>query len=110
MAQGKIFGLSEGFRGITGSIATFIALKCVSMMAETAHSIRGALLFYGALYLVTGILILFLYPNDMEEDADHHQTWADYVAVFKKPAIWMVSLLIFTTYSMQVALNIPQLI
>lgn len=103
MAQGKIFGLSEGLRGITGSIATFIALKCASMMAETAHSIRGALLFYGALYLVTGILILFLYPNDMEEDADHHQTWADYVAVFKKPAIWMVSLLIFTTYSMQVA-------
>lgn len=103
MAQGKIFGLSEGFRGITGSIATFIALKCVSALVESNHSIRGALLFYGGLYLVTGVLILFLCPDNMEDEVDHHQTWADYIAVFKKPAIWMVSILIFTTYSMQVA-------
>lgn len=103
MAQGRIFGLSEGFRGITGSIATFIALRCVAALSSGTHSIRGALLFYTLLYFVIGILICIIYPNAMEDDKDHHQTWADYVAVFQKPAIWMVSLLIFTTYSMQVA-------
>lgn len=103
MAQGKIFGLSEGFRGITGSIATFAALQCVLAFAESKHSIRYALLFYTVLYFVIGVLIWLLCPNDMEDEKDHHQTWADYMAVFKRPAIWMVSLLIFTTYSMQVA-------
>lgn len=103
MAQGKIFGLSEGFRGITGSIATFAALQCVSVFAESKHSIRYALLFYTVLYFVIGVLIWIICPNDMEDEKDHHQTWADYMAVFKRPAIWMVSLLIFTTYSMQVA-------
>lgn len=101
--QGKIFGLSEGFRGITGSAATLAALQVVAYFAQSAHPIRYVLLFYAGYYFVVGVLIWKFYPDHLEDEDDHRQTWRDYVEVFKKPAIWMVSLLIFTTYSMQVA-------
>ena len=39
-SQGKIFGFSEGLRGITGSAATFIGLQVVSMFVEEGRPIR----------------------------------------------------------------------
>lgn len=102
-SQGKIFGLGEGFRGITGSAATLVALQIVTVFAERTCPIRYVLIFYTVYYFLVGICIWKFYPNNLREAEGHRQTWRDYVEVMKKPAIWLVSLLIFTTYSMQVA-------
>ena len=102
-SQGKIFGLGEGFRGITGSAATLVALLIVTVFAERTCPIRYVLIFYTVYYFLVGICIWKFYPNNLREAEGHRQTWRDYVEVMKKPAIWLVSLLIFTTYSMQVA-------
>lgn len=102
-SQGKIFGFSEGLRGITGSAATFIGLQVVSMFVEEGRPIRFVLWFYALYYFVVGLLIWKIYPEHMESGNERCQNWRDYVEVFKRPAIWMVSLLIFTSYSLQVA-------
>lgn len=41
--------------------------------------------------------------GQMETEEERCQQWSDYVEVFRKPAVWMVSLLIITSYSLQVA-------
>ena len=102
-AQGKIFGFSEGLRGITGSAATFICLQFVSIFMGEDRPIRFVLWFYAVYYFAVGLLVWKIYPEDMAEKGEKCQNWKDYVEVFKKPAIWMVSLLIFTSYSLQVA-------
>lgn len=102
-SRGKIFGFSEGLRGITGSAATFIGLQVVSMFVEEGRPIRFVLWFYALYYFVVGLLIWKIYPEHMESGNERCQNWRDYVEVFKRPAIWMVSLLIFTSYSLQVA-------
>ena len=102
-SQGKIFGFSEGLRGITGSAATFIGLQVVSMFVEEGGPIRFVLWFYALYYFVVGLLIWKIYPEHMGSGNERCQNWRDYVEVFKRPAIWMVSLLIFTSYSLQVA-------
>ena len=102
-SQGKIFGLGEGLRGITGSAATFAALQIVKAFAESVCPIRYVLIFYTIYYFAVGICIQKFYPDDLKDAAGCRQSWRDYANVLKKPAIWLVSLLIFTTYSMQVA-------
>ena len=102
-SQGKIFGFSEGLRGITGSAATFIGLQVVSMFVEEGRPIRFVLWFYALYYFVVGLLIWKIYPEHMESGNERCQNWRDYVEVFNRPAIWMVSLMFFTSYSLQVA-------
>lgn len=101
--QGKIFGLSEGLRGITGSLATFLGLHIINLFAMKQHSLCYVLWFYAAYYMVVGILVWRIYPDQMETEEERCQQWSDYVEVFRKPAVWMVSLLIITSYSLQVA-------
>ena len=101
-AQGKIFGFSEGFRGITGFAATFVGLQIVEHFAFLGRPIRYVLIFYALYYLAAGLCILKIYPSGMSLD-ERKQSFKDYVQVLKMPGIWLVSLLIFTTYSMQVA-------
>ena len=102
-AQGKIFGFSEGLRGITGSAATFMGLQLISIFVEDNSPIRFVLWFYAVYYFAVGLLVWKLYPEHMESVSERCQSWGDYIEVFKKPAIWMVSMLIFTSYSLQVA-------
>ncbi len=101
--QGKIFGLSEGLRGITGLLATFLGLHIINLFAMKQHSLCYVLWFYAAYYMVVGILVWRIYPDQMETEEERCQQWSDYVEVFRKPAVWMVSLLIITSYSLQVA-------
>lgn len=104
VSQGKIFGFSEGFRGIAGSIATFAALKISSVFADSAYPIKYVLIFYSVVYLLIGITVFIIYPENLiSKEERKSQTLAMYIDVFKRPAIWIISLLIFTSYSMQVA-------
>lgn len=104
--QGKIFGFSEGFRGIAGSITTFISLRILETFITSSHPLSYVLYFYTFIYTAMGIALGRMFPDKKNLNVDvAAQSLKSYIAVFKMPAIWIISLLIFTTYSMQIALE-----
>lgn len=102
--QGKVFGFSEGFRGIAGSVTTFISLRIVDTFVFTDKPLSYVLLFYTFIYIAMGIALYVLFPDkkDLKVTMSSYSL-KSYIAVFRMPAIWVISLLIFTTYSMQIA-------
>jgi len=101
--QGSVFGYSEGIRAVASLIINFIALGLYAK-AEATKGLSSVLILYGVTYVLCGIGIYFLIPSGTgAEDGKAVPTLKDYIAVLKVPAVWLVSLLVMTAYSVQVA-------
>lgn len=102
--QGKVFGFSEGFRGIAGSITTFISLRILDTFITAQKPLTFVLIFYTFVYISLGATLGCLFPDKKNIQTNMKaQSLQSYITVFKMPAIWIISLFIFTTYSMQIA-------
>lgn len=99
--QGTYFGLAEGIRGLIGIISPVIVSGVMSRAVTAAAGLRGGLLFYAATYFVSGILSIFFIYNIEDDHAEENKAEfnpKEYLALFKNPGLWAVSLLIFGTY------------
>lgn len=100
--QGKYYGFAEGIRATFG---IFLPMICTSIMARSvvaSAGLRNALFFYAGCYFLTGILGIFLLVDIKDEYADENKTKFDpkeYLVLLKTPGLWLVSFLIFGTYT-----------
>ncbi|EAM0355074.1 MFS transporter [Campylobacter coli] len=111
--QGRLFGFLEAGRGVIDTIVAFSALGIFLLLGSGAGGFKAAILFYSACVIIAGILAYFLLEDDKISTKDHegHEisknkaAWNGVIKAVKTPEIWVVSLTIFTIYSVYCGLT-----
>lgn len=100
--QGRIFGIFEALNGLASLALSFIMLFIMAAVggSDLVSGFKSALMYMGILSAVSGFLVLFLMPNDAaygvsEEEAKKKITKEEFIATFKMPGVWIISLLLW---------------
>ena len=108
--QGKLYGWFEAFNGIGSMVFNFGALWVFSIITDgSVAALKGVVIFYAAMSVVSTFLVAWLYKPDDEAVAasgsvekKQKATTREILAVLKMPKIWLFSLLIFGVYGFYV--------
>lgn len=102
--QSRAYGLFEGGRGVTNAIHMAIATAIFGIFeakALPAAGLRWIIIFYSVFPIVCGILFMFLLkePEKAEGQKASSFSFKDILKVVKMPAVWMVVIITYTTYT-----------
>ncbi|MBZ7981390.1 MFS transporter [Campylobacter sp. RM12640] len=111
--QGRLFGFLEAGRGVVDTIIAFSALGIFALLGSGAAGLKGGILFYSASVAIAGIASYFLLEDDKVQEVDENgnkisrnkAAWNGVIKAVKTPEIWVVSLTIFTIYSIYCGLT-----
>ncbi|MCE3047024.1 MFS transporter [Helicobacter kayseriensis] len=111
--QGRLFGFLEAGRGVVDTIVAFSALGLFVFMGKGENGLKSAILFYSLCVIVAGVLAYFMLEDDeiRTTDEEGHMisrnqvAWNGVKQAVKTPEIWVVSLAIFTIYSVYCGLT-----
>ena len=102
--QGFIFGYSEGIRAVAGLLINFAALWVLDyFMSRADQPLRYVLIFYGIVYVILGVAMVFLLPKEKEGQQTTVKSFKEYFTVLKYPGVWLVAALVLCAYSCQIA-------
>ena len=100
--QGKYYGFAEGICACFGIILPLICTAIMVRSVMASAGLRNALLFYSACYFLTAVLGFFFLVDIKDEHVSESKTKfnpEEYIILFKTPGLWLVSFLIFGTYT-----------
>ncbi|BDR66802.1 MFS transporter [Clostridium tetani] len=111
--QGRMFGFLEAGRGVVDTIVAFSALGIFALLGKGAIALKGSIIFYSVVPIVVGIISYFMLEDDVIKDVDEHGNkisknkvaFNGVVKAIKTPEIWIVSLTIFSIYSVYCGLT-----
>ncbi|AVP56109.1 MFS transporter [Clostridium tetani] len=111
--QGRMFGFLEAGRGVVDTIVAFSALGIFALLGKGALALRGSIIFYSIVPIVVGIISYFMLEDDAIKDVDEQgnkisknkAAFNGVVKAIKTPEIWIVSLTIFSIYSVYCGLT-----
>ncbi len=111
--QGRLFGFLEAGRGVIDTIVAFSALGIFVLLGSNANGLKAGILFYSFCVIVAGVLAYFLLEHDKINTTDEQghtisknkAVWNGVIKAIKTPEIWVVSLVIFTIYSIYCGLT-----
>lgn len=102
--QSRAYGTFEGGRGVVNALHMAVATAIfgffeAKMMAPAG--IKWIIIFYSVCPIICGILFIFLLkdPAKKEAAASEKMKMSDVVKVLKMPAVWMMIIITFTTYT-----------
>lgn len=106
--QAKVFGLFEGGRGISNAVYLAIALMLFGVLGSRGGislGIRSIIVFYSTITVTLGIISTFLLRGLKEGKGEENSKFSfKYVGIIlKKPATWLLTGIIFTTYSVNMS-------
>lgn len=105
--QSKAYGFMDGGRGIVNVIHLAITLAIFNYLSKKVSDLaglNGVIIFYSALVIILGIALFFIM-----KDSDTSQKTAEkfnvkqIITVLKMPAVWILSLILCCTYTMNIA-------
>ena len=105
--QSKAYGFMDGGRGIVNVIHLAITLAIFNYFSQKVNNLvglDGVIIFYSALVIILGIALFFI----MKEPDTSHKTaekfnFKQILTVLKMPAVWILSLILCCTYTMNIA-------
>lgn len=103
--QGKMFGFSEGLKGLFGTITSFVVLAFFARATSEAGGLQYALIFYGVIYTICGLLCLWLLDdnvqvNKVEKSGEKEESLVvQTIKVLKIPGVWLVAAFVFCNYA-----------
>lgn len=111
--QGRLFSFLEAGRGIVDVIIAYSALGVFTLLGSGSAGLRGGIIFFSAAVILAGILSYILLEDDVVklEDESGNKVSRDKVAIqgvikaIKSLEIWVVSLTIFSVYSVYCGLT-----
>lgn len=102
--QSRAYGTFEGGRGVVNALHMAVATAIfgffeAKMMAPAG--IKWIIIFYSVCPIICGILFIFLLkdPAKTEAASSEKMKMSDVVKVLKMPAVWMMIIITFTTYT-----------
>ncbi|MDR1966647.1 MAG: MFS transporter [Synergistaceae bacterium] len=104
--QGRAYGIFEGGRGVVNALHLAVATSIFGIIGArlgNAVGIRMIITFYSVAAILAGILIFFIFREETSLAADIADNSgkfrvADLVRVIKMPSVWMVVVLLFSSY------------
>lgn len=102
--QSRAYGIFEGGRGVTNAVHMAIATAIFAFFqtqALPALGIKWIIIFYSVLPILCGILFIFILkePEKVESEKPNKLSFNDVFNVLKMPAVWMVVVITFTSYT-----------
>lgn len=104
--QSKAYGFMEGGRGIVNAVHLAITLAIFNYLSKTAGNLaglNGVITFYSVLVILLGILVFFLLKNEKSNEKGEKFNFKQVITVIKMPAIWILSLILCCTYTMNIS-------
>ena len=102
--QGKMFGILEGGRGLLPMLYGLIILAVFNELGAAMSGFRAVVIGYSAVSIIAGILVLlFLADPAAEKTEKRNSVVHDILQVLKMPSIWLIALIIFSSYSVYTA-------
>jgi sugar phosphate permease len=100
--QGKYYGFSEGIRACIGVLLPMATTAILTQSVLASAGLRWVLVFYAGCYFLTSVLGYFILVDIKDEHVKEKKKkfdLRDYMILLKNPGIWLVSILIFGTYT-----------
>ncbi|ETI96571.1 MAG: Sugar phosphate permease [Intestinibacter bartlettii DORA_8_9] len=101
----KMFGLSEGGRGVTSTIAGFIAMQLFNILGGAKFGLSAIITFYSVVYLICAILS-WKYLQEPKQASNLEKTSVtlkDLKIVLKDKNIWLIAIMIMSFFSIFVS-------
>ena len=98
--QGRLFGISEGVRGVGQTVVAFICLGVMGLFATAAAGFRAVLLINAAVFVILTLLVIFLVPDfdaDKGQAAEAQKKESMWKA-FGKSSVWLCIFVIMCGY------------
>lgn len=99
--QGRLFGISEGVRGVGQTIVAFICLGVMGLFATEAAGFRAVLLINAAVFALLTLLVIFLVPDfdkDKRKEVATTEKKESMWKAFGKSSIWLCIFVIMCGY------------
>ena len=100
--QGRMFGLAEGIRGVSGIVVSFIVMAIIEVAVSGVAGMQNMLLFYGVIYILVGIITFVLLPNPEKVEKKEGESafnFKEMLAAVKLPGTWIACAIVFFWYS-----------
>lgn len=98
--QGKLFGFLEGGRGMMGALYSFLALGLFGVFGESVLGLRWIIVAYSILPIIGAFLVWFTLDDQNDtSNPDDRIRLQDITMVLKMPAVWLISLIVLSCYS-----------
>lgn len=102
--QSRAYGIFEGGRGVANALHMAAATAIFGFFAAkmmAGAGIRWIIVFYSICPIICGILFIFLLKNPAgtEKKETAKMKLSDIIRVLKMPAVWMMIIITFTTYT-----------
>ncbi|MGI6008100.1 MAG: MFS transporter [Ruminococcus sp.] len=113
--QGRIFGISEGLRGIGQTIVAFICLGVMGLFASTAMGFRSLLWINAVVFFLLMLAVIFFVPDFDKEDSSEEKVSADantkkkgenaLLKTITSPSTWICVFVILSGYTVWNTVN-----
>ena len=102
--QGKMYGFFEAGYGLSTVVISFIALGIFGRYMDPVAGFRMVVFIYSGFSILAGILTWLLYEEYMVETNEDKPVVGlkDVIFVLKQPIVWLIALVIMTTYGLYV--------
>lgn len=97
--QGMIYGFLEAGRGIAATVLGLIIVPVFSKLGSGVEGLRFVILFWAVFGLILAVLTWFMI-DDTEPVQIEKGEKGGYVAAFKNPAVWYVTIIFFATMNL----------
>lgn len=100
--QGRLYGIFEALNGVSALIVSFLMIGVLAVFADNLLlGFKGAVGTMGALCVLAGIVLFFLYDENLTTKEDESEKESDnidlkqFIEVFKMPVVWLVAFMMF---------------
>lgn len=98
--QGRLFGILEGGRGITGTLISFVSLGAYAWLGSGNLGMQGAMAVYAVALIIFGLVALFMMDkNEVEGHVDAIKALKGLVKVCTIPKVWIAGLIVWMGYA-----------
>lgn len=110
--QSRVYGIFEGGRGVFGAAHLAVATAIFGLFQAKAMPFLGVkwiIVFYSVTPILLAVLFAFIVrePENVQSQeggASEGLTWKNAIALLHMPALWLVILMVFTTYSIRMSI------
>ena len=103
--QGKLYGILEGGRGLVPIIYGMAIVALFSKLGSGERGLRGVLISYTVMDFL-GAILVGLFLKEGEDDGEKTGVrLKDMILVGKNVNVWLIALIIFTTYSLYAGMS-----
>ena len=98
--QGKAFGFLEAVRGLSQAVIVSILIWVFAQIGGDVSAFGSVVMIISALHIMLGLVAWsVIAPGKTSNDQSSRSTSAEFKAALRMPVVWLISIIIFASYS-----------